>query len=364
VIEITNWILCFLIVLLAAFYPLYLFFSKKRTHLPENLPATATPLLSIVIPCYNEENYIERKIHEILQACTGRYTFEIIVLSDGSSDETENILQKFADNPHIRIDIDHERKGKPYRLNRGVALARHEFLILSDARQHIAPDAVSTLVRHFTDPEVGAVTSRLVNGADTSIIRRMINRFKSLESLTGSTVGAYGAFYAIRKSCYRQIPEDLILDDLFIPVSVIAQGKRVLFEAESVIYDIDIERFYIGLRVARMMTGLVQFLKRHGDLVRRMPVRYQIYLFFQKYLKLILPLLLLLNFVLNIFLLHHPVFRILFYIECVVLAISIVAALFRRTNDIKLMYMLLFRYFSYFGHAQGSNTVKWKKAIK
>lgn len=363
-IALLNSLLCGLIVLLVAFYPLYLFFSKKGYTTPLPAPNTQPPALSIIIPCFNEENNIEHKIYDLLTACQHHYTFEIILLSDGSTDGTDTILKKWADHPNFQILLSEERRGKPYQINRGVAHAKYEWLLLSDARQRLDAFSVSNLVRHLHQPDVSAVSSRLVNGGKDSAIRRWVNFFKQKESETGSTVGAYGAFYTVRRADFEPIPEDLILDDLFVPVMLIAKGKRVSFEPESVIYDIDIERFYVELRIARMITGLVQFWRQHSSLIARMPLRYQLYLFFQKYLKLVLPMLLVANYLLNLFLLDHPFFRVLFGLETAFIVFSGVAMLFRGGRDIRLLYTLLFRYFFSFAHARDSRDVKWKKATK
>ncbi len=353
-----------LIVLLTAFYPLYLFFSKKKKH------DTADPLhplhqgLSVIIPCYNEESHIERKINELLKLCSDYPLFEIIVLSDGSTDRTNEIIQQFDHHESVRLFISPERHGKPYQLNIGVREARYDLLVFSDARQRVDGNALSELLGHMEDPEVGAVSARLLNGVDDSFVRHLVNYFKTMESRTGSTVGAYGAFYALRRQYFRPIPEDTILDDLYLPTAVLAQGKRVLFEPNALVYDVDINRFYVDLRIARMIKGLLQFLDVHSSLIAQLPTRFKIYLFFQKYLKLVLPLLFVAHYALNILLLDHPIFYTCFLVETIAIAGSLLLLFSNWSAEVRSVYLLFFRYLLFFGNMRENITVIWKKGIK
>jgi poly-beta-1,6-N-acetyl-D-glucosamine synthase len=364
VIETLNWIILGLIVVLTAFYPLYLFFSKKKGQITADPAHPLREGVSVIIPCYNEENHIERKINELLALCKAYPPFEIIVLSDGSTDHTNDILGQFDGHEAVRVIFSHERHGKPYQLNIGVKAARYDLLVFSDARQRIDTNALSALLHHMDDPEVGAVSARLLNGVDDSFVRHLVNYFKMMESRTGSTVGAYGAFYALRRQYFRPIPEDTILDDLYLPTAVLAQGKRVLFEPKALVYDVDINRFYVDLRIARMIKGLLQFVDVHSGLIAQLPIRFKIYLFFQKYLKLVLPLLFIAHYLLNIALLDHPVFYACFLLETIAITGSLLLLFSNWSAEVRSVYLLFFRYLLFFGNMRENITVIWKKGIK
>ena len=138
-----------------------------------------------------------------------------------------------------------EHRGKPTALNYAVAEARREIIVFTDARQMIAPDALRNLLADFADPSVGCVSGELVisenpNAASShgvGMYWRLEKKIRYLEGLAGSTVGASGAFYAVRKHLLSPLPQETILDDVYIPLQVVRQGKRVVFEPLALAWD-------------------------------------------------------------------------------------------------------------------------------
>jgi hypothetical protein len=82
----------------------------------------------------------------------------------------------------------------------------------------------------------------------------------------------FGALYAQRKSVYRTIPTDTIFDDLFVAVSTIVQGRRVIQEKEAIIYDVELYRYYNKERLERLARGLLMFLCNHTALIMQLPL--------------------------------------------------------------------------------------------
>lgn len=281
----------FLFLLIAPFAGyIFLLIPLRKKKGTKAHPAIDITGISVIIPCYNEEENIERKIKEILALCaTIRIiNFELILISDGSTDATNEILQKHASIIDIKIFILNERVGKASALNFGVLQSQYDMLIFSDVRQIIKRDCFKVLLSHFSDPDVGAVTSRLEH-ADSSQIRNIINHLKFLENKFGSTIGVYGALYAIKKANYIPIPANTILDDLLISLNVINQGKLVKIEAKALVFDIAFEKFYNKKRTLRLISGLLQIAFVHTKLILSLSYKNIFLLFFQKYFKLILP---------------------------------------------------------------------------
>ena len=249
--------------------------------------------VSIIVACFNEENYILRKINELIRECkqlSGKY--EIIVISDGSIDNTNSVLKQFSDKGLIISHFFPERKGKASVLNYGIKLARYPIIACSDSRQEISIGALNKLLKHFANPQIGAVSSRLIHKGQNSLIRSTINKLKLLESNTGSTIGVYGGLYAVRKDCLNILPENTILDDLLISLFVLAKGNRVILEPLAAIYEIKINQFYSKKRIYRIICGLVQILNENWRLISCLPKKYLLFLFVQKYYKLCVPVLL------------------------------------------------------------------------
>jgi cellulose synthase/poly-beta-1,6-N-acetylglucosamine synthase-like glycosyltransferase len=234
------------------------------------------PRVSVVIAARNEAARLPARIDNLLSLDYPANRRQIIVVSDGSTDETLPVLEKYRDVVDV---IAMPPGGKALALNAGVAAARHEILVYADARQVFAPDALRELVVPFADQRVGAVTGELRLDAESPcrrsgrdrrsaerragirapvIERRGDDRrrtirstiadgiglywryekdLRRLESAIGSTLGATGAIYAMRRSLFRPLPADTILDDVLTPMRVVLAGFRVVFTDRARAYD-------------------------------------------------------------------------------------------------------------------------------
>jgi poly-beta-1,6-N-acetyl-D-glucosamine synthase len=202
------------------------------------------PHVSIVVCAYNEASRIGRRIENLLALDYPRDQLEILIGSDGSTDETVAIAQRYA--PSVRIFAFRQRRGKPAVINSLVKEARGSVVVFADARQRFAPDALKALVANFADPSVGAASGELVlvdrskgpTRQNTGFYWRYEKFIRMMESRSRSTVGATGAIYAIRRELFSPIPEDTVLDDVVIPVRIARQGLRVVFEPRARAFDL------------------------------------------------------------------------------------------------------------------------------
>ncbi len=191
--------------------------------------------VSVLIPAFNEEEVIEATIRNKLEQDYPRDLFEIIVVSDASSDRTDEIVRGFAGDG-VRLLRNSERAGKAEGLNRAVREATGEILIFSDANSLFAPDAISRLVENFADPDVGYVTGALgflsadgIAGGGVDAYIRYENFVRRIETRVHSIIGVNGGVDAIRRSLYRDVPKDQITD-FVLPLSVLMAGRRVVFD--------------------------------------------------------------------------------------------------------------------------------------
>ncbi len=137
-----------------------------------------------------------------------------------------------------------EQGGKAIALNHGLAAAHGEVIVFTDARQTIASEALKHIVANFADPDVGCVSGELMIGQGEAsgaqgvgLYWRMEKKIRYWEGLAGSTVGATGALYAVRKNLISPLPPGTILDDVYIPLQVVRQGQRVVFEPRALAFD-------------------------------------------------------------------------------------------------------------------------------
>lgn len=228
------------------------------------------PTVTTVIAARNERTNITRRIENLLAQQYPADRLSVLVVCNGSTDGTGEIVREIAARePRVRLLVSPAEQGKAGALNVAIASADSDLIVFSDARQAFGPDAVASLVQSFNDPEVGAVSGRLiVKRGDLASVEGvrfywgLETRLRLAESRTGSVVGATGAIYGIRRTLFPGIPANLILDDVYVPMRIAMSGYRVLLEPTAIAYDIpanDQRQEYVRKR--RTMVGNLQLVR-------------------------------------------------------------------------------------------------------
>ena len=267
------WISAAIVAYVYVGYPLLLAawarLVQRRPHKADG--STRWPAISIVLAARNEGRRLRGRIRNLLEiAYPGPR--EIIVVSDGSTDDTAAVVQSFGEAVTL---IDLPTGGKPRALNAGVAAARGEIIVFADARQRFSSDALLHLVANFADPQVGGVTGELVLdtepatvfagslespaaspasgtnpgphgaapamestvGDGVGLYWRYEKWLRRNESLVWSGLGATGAIYALRRNLWRPLPPDTLLDDVLAPMRAVLAGRRIVFEDRARAFD-------------------------------------------------------------------------------------------------------------------------------
>lgn len=207
--------------------------------------APIEPTVTVLVVAHNEARAITSRIENCLALDYPFDRLEIVVASDGSTDETVPLAERYQPpapgRPVVRV-LDYRRwRGKPSVLNDTVPGCRGEIVVLADARQHYEADAVRRLVENFADPRVGAVSGELCLRNDAGVAVgegvgaywRYEKLIRRAESALDSTVGTTGAIYAIRRKLFEPIRPDTLLDDVLIPMRIARRGYRVVFDARA-----------------------------------------------------------------------------------------------------------------------------------
>ncbi|HUG06688.1 MAG TPA: glycosyltransferase family 2 protein [Candidatus Limnocylindria bacterium] len=206
--------------------------------------ADVTPFATLVVPVYNEQDVVGRKIENSLSLDYPPDRLEILFISDGSTDRTVEIIRA-AQRAEIRL-LELPRSGKAAALNAGAEYARGEILVFTDANVDLEPRALRILARSFADPSVGGVSGRkkyiVRRGSDTTEVGenlywRWDQWQKELESAAGSIFAADGTLYAIRRSLYVPIHDPAQADDIAISTRVVLQGFRLTIDPEAVAFE-------------------------------------------------------------------------------------------------------------------------------
>lgn len=237
--EVLFWTTSFLVVYPYTIYPLLLgLLSRLNPRKTTASPIIARlPHVTLVISAFNEQAIIANKLENCLALDFPPDHLDVIVASDASSDQTDEIVRDFAKvNGRVLLVRQDERRGKSAILNKAVAAATGEIVVFSDANAMYEADAVSRLVDGFADPKVGYVVGAalyydaagLPSGESEGLYWNFELLLKRLESAVHSVVGGDGAIYAVRKHLFSDLRDDDI-SDFVNPLRVIAAGYRGLF---------------------------------------------------------------------------------------------------------------------------------------
>jgi len=236
------------------------------------------PDISVIMSVYNEEKVLENKINSIYNTSFPKGKMEVLIGSDGSNDRTEEILHRM-NKKLINFSFYHSnlRKGKPNVLNDLVSKAKGDILILTDANVLLNESTITGLVKHFRNPEIGLVDSRMVNtGIKKSGISKQESAYISMEVnlknreglVWGTMMGPFGGCYAMRKNLFNPIPENFLVDDFFLNLNVLKNRKKSINDMKVTVSedvsDILLEEFR---RKKRIAAGSFQNLSHYAGLL-------------------------------------------------------------------------------------------------
>jgi cellulose synthase/poly-beta-1,6-N-acetylglucosamine synthase-like glycosyltransferase len=258
-------------------------------------PAGEMPTVSVIIASLDDAAAINARIDDVLRSLYPPERIEVIVALDSMRAKAKPEELRRAD-PRVTILLGDAPGGKAPSLNAAARTAKHELLVFTDTAQRFEPDAIGELVAQFRDPGIGAASGmlelgrsgRLLNLAERYwLYERWLRRW---EARLFSTVGVTGAIYAMRRSLWQDLPDGLILDDLYGPMRLVLQGWRVGFTERALAHDA--RRFAASdeyRRKVRTLTGVIQVCAWLPRVLN--PIRNPIWLqfVFHKLLRLVTP---------------------------------------------------------------------------
>jgi len=325
IVKLVFWISAGTTFYVYAGYPLLLELMQLLFRRPMRKEAI-TPSVSLLIAAYNEAGVIATKISNALALDYPSHQLEIVLASDGSTDETVAIVRSLISmggrGPTVRLLEFSENRGKLAVLNDCIPQLGGEIVVFSDATSMLASNSLRHLVANFADPEVGAVSGvyTVVNhcqaslGSQEDFYWRYETFLKAQEAKIGGLTGAHGSLYAMRKSLYPFPPAGAINDDFVIPTSVLRLGFRIAYETKAISYEEAAEMEGFGRRV-RIMAGNVEQLRQAKSLL--WPLRpLPLFCFLShKGGRVLVPSALLALFLGNLLLWHSPFYRWFFWAQ-------------------------------------------------
>jgi len=305
-------------------YPLLLWvlsFERRRSHVRGRI----WPVVSIIIASHNAGRLLGAKLTNTLRLRYPNDKREIIVASDGSDDETAEIVRSFADRGVRLIEIP-QRSGKQYAQMVARDASHGEILVFTDVSVFLDPDALQEIVSNFADASVGCVSSEdeIVKGKGGWMGERLYVQLemwlRRFESRIGSVVTASGSFFAARRTVCQVWHTDQT-SDFFVALNAVTLGMRAVVDPECIgRYGlVRSERAELQRKVRTIVNGLYVFFS-HLRLLN--PFRYGFFswqLFSHKLLRWLTPFAILLLMISNLWLWTvNP-----FYRACLVLQLGV-----------------------------------------
>ncbi|MEO6915509.1 MAG: glycosyltransferase family 2 protein [Chitinophagaceae bacterium] len=212
---------------------------RKTTLMVDNVSINVVPEVALVIPAFNEINCLPDKIENCLGLDYDKNKLIIYFVTDGSNDGSAEFISKY---PQLQLFHATERKGKTAAINHAMRIITQEIVIFSDANTLLNSSAIKEIVKHYQDETVGGVAGekkvgnaqkdKAVNVGE-GLYWKYESWLKRVDSKFYSVVGAAGELFSLRRSLYRQMPEDIILDDFFMSLRLCIDGYVIRYEPEA-----------------------------------------------------------------------------------------------------------------------------------
>ncbi|MGI8556184.1 MAG: glycosyltransferase family 2 protein [Pyrinomonadaceae bacterium] len=312
-------------------YPLVVYFVSLLK--PRKIKRAAfEPNVSVIITAYNEERAIRAKLENTLVIDYPPEKLEIIVASDCSNDQTDDIVREFAVRG-VKLYRQTERHGKTSAQNFAVEKAEGEIILFSDATTAYQPDVLRAMLPNFADEKIGCVAGKLIyiDPSESSVGRGAKSYWnyetflKESESRACSLIGTSGCLYSVRRSAYREMYAEAC-SDFLIATIVFRQGLRTIYEPQAVCTE---ETNQFSDREMRMRVRVISQtftdLWRSRDMLN--PLKsgfYAVELFSHKILRYAVPLFLILLFLSSIFLaFDSPFFEIVIALQLAFYAMAL-----------------------------------------
>lgn len=212
-------------------YAALLWLLTRRTSARAPLADAPLPPVTLLIPVHNEAAVLERKLQNALALDYPPERLQVLVVSDGSTDATAEIVRRYQHDPRLTFAALPERRGKANALNEGLARARGEIVVFTDASIQLEPESLRRIVAPFADPVVGCVSGEdyIADGGGEGLYGRYELLLRRLESRAHSIVGASGSFYAQRRELCQPFPEGMAPDFVSV-LATVERGYRALAE--------------------------------------------------------------------------------------------------------------------------------------
>jgi cellulose synthase/poly-beta-1,6-N-acetylglucosamine synthase-like glycosyltransferase len=279
-IEIILWLGIGLIAHSYLIYPFLVQYFARFRKMNDLVYSTDYPSISIIIPAHNEEKVIGQKLDSLLSSDFPLEHIQVLIGADHCNDQTSTIIRNYSEQfPHLRLFEFTERQGKINIVNRLVLEATNEIIIMTDANVLFESNTLTQLVKHFKNPTIGLVDTRMehfglkengISMAENGYISNEVQTKSAEGKIWGAMMGPFGGCFAFRKSCFEPIPSHFLVDDFYLNMLILRKGYQCINEQNARVYeDVSNESWIEFKRKIRISAGNFQNLSVYWPMLFR-----------------------------------------------------------------------------------------------
>jgi len=359
-----------------------IFRGGKKLSSEEKSQELFEPEVAFHVAAYNEKDIIDEKVQNSFSIDYPKEKLKIRFITDGSTDGTQNVLKSYE---HIEVLHEDKRAGKIAAMNRAMKFVNEPIVIFSDANAMLNKGAVREIVKHYTDPTIGAVSGekRIVqqemesaSGSGEGLYWKYESFLKRKDAELYSAMGAAGELFSVRTELFEEMEPDTLLDDFMISFRIAKRGYRIMYEPNGYAQEAPSSSVKEELkRKIRISAGGIQSIVRLKELLNIF--RYKM-LTFQYVSHRVLrwtvtPLSLVLVFLLNLWLIPAGVIYKTLMVCQVAFYVLALAGWFFESKKVRIKLLFIPFYFSmmnmavflgFFRYLRGKQNVLWEKAVR
>jgi cellulose synthase/poly-beta-1,6-N-acetylglucosamine synthase-like glycosyltransferase len=317
IVEIIIWLGIGFIIHSYVVYPFLVNYFSRFKKSNELIYEKELPSVSIIIPAHNEEKVIRQKLESVRSSNFPMEKIQLLIGADNCKDRTVEIIESYQGKfPNMKLLDFTERQGKINIVNKLMTEVENEVVIMTDANVLFETNTISELVKHFKNPLIGLVDSRMehfgiketgISMAENGYISKEVQTKCAEGKLWGAMMGPFGGCFAFRKSCFEPIPTHFLVDDFYLNMLILQKGYRCINEQNARVFeDVSNESWIEFKRKIRISAGNFQNLSRFWPMLFRFDgISYAF--FSHKFLRWILPFFMLFILVGSSFLSHKHI---------------------------------------------------------
>lgn len=298
-VEITLWLGIGLIFHSYVIYPKLIQYFSRFRKTNSLIYQDELPPITIIIPAHNEEKVIGQKLETLIQSNFPLERIELLIGADNCQDNTCAIVESYRDKfPNMKLSEFSERQGKINIVNKLVKEAKHDIIVMTDANVLFDTNTLSELVKHFKNPKIGLVDSRMehfgiketgISQAENGYISNEVQTKCAEGKIWGAMMGPFGGCFAFRKLCFEPIPTHFLVDDFYLNMLILQKGYQCINEQNARVFeDVSNESWIEFKRKIRISAGNFQNLSQFWPMLLRFDgISYAF--FSHKFLRWILP---------------------------------------------------------------------------